>query len=397
MRRYAFVALTGLGVVVAISVGGLLLRSSLSSPSFWGTFLRKGSIANDGAREHTAPSAAAAVPSNQVRIAAGMTSGSHVDAWGHRWESDRYYRGGASQPGPKDLFPPPPDPGLVSTMRESVPPDPSQPASQGSFSYDIPVPSGVYELRLYFADPAKRSTGLDIREGGEDLRHFTVNLNGRPLLSDFDSIADGGFASVDVRAFKDVVPAADGKVHIEFVSGYLQRSFVNALELTPGTPGKLMPIRLCAHRSSFTDASGTLWSGDNFFINGRLLSSRTPTSEPGFPALYSEERYGNFSYAIPVPPGSYTVKLHFAETFFPMSSQAMLCHGSGCRVFDVTCNGVALLSDFDVLQTAGGAFRPVVRTFHGLRPNGQGKLLLSFSPSVNYAEVRAIEVIDEAQ
>jgi hypothetical protein len=55
-----------------------------------------------------------------------------------------------------------------------------------------------------------------------------------------------------------------------------------------------------------------------------------------------------------------------------------------------------LLQDFDVFQ-AGGAFRPVVREFHGLHPNGQGKLLLSFSPRVNYAEVRAIEVVDEAR
>jgi hypothetical protein len=39
----------------------------------------------------------------------------------------------------------------------------------------------------------------------------------------------------------------------------------------------------------------------------------------------------------------------------------------------------------------------VVREFHGLRPNGQGKLLISFSSRVNYAEIRAIEVIDEAK
>jgi hypothetical protein len=39
----------------------------------------------------------------------------------------------------------------------------------------------------------------------------------------------------------------------------------------------------------------------------------------------------------------------------------------------------------------------VSREFHGLYPNGQGKLLLAFSPKVNYAEVRAIEVIDEAK
>jgi hypothetical protein len=54
------------------------------------------------------------------------------------------------------------------------------------------------------------------------------------------------------------------------------------------------------------------------------------------------------------------------------------------------------LHDFDVFRAAGGAFRPVVRSFHGLRPNGQGKLLVSFTSSVNYAEVRALEVVDEA-
>ncbi|MGA9246369.1 MAG: malectin domain-containing carbohydrate-binding protein, partial [Silvibacterium sp.] len=73
------------------------------------------------------------------------------------------------------------------------------------------------------------------------------------------------------------------------------------------------------------------------------------------------------------------------------------CQGVGCRVFDVTSNGVMLLQDFDVFQAAGGAFLPVVREFHGLHPNGQVKLQLSFSPTVNYAEIRAIEVIDEAK
>jgi hypothetical protein len=65
-------------------------------------------------------------------------------------------------------------------------------------------------------------------------------------------------------------------------------------------------------------------------------------------------------------------------------------------VFDVSCNGRDLLHRFDIFQEAGGAFVPVVRTFHGLHPHGQGKLLISFSPSTNYAEVRGIEVPDEA-
>jgi len=37
-----------------------------------------------------------------------------------------------------------------------------------------------------------------------------------------------------------------------------------------------------------------------------------------------------------------------------------------------------------------------LKTFHGLKANAQGKLLLSFVPVKNYASVYAVEVIDES-
>jgi hypothetical protein len=172
---------------------------------------------------------------------------------------------------------------------------------------------------------------------------------------------------------------------------------VSALEVTPGTPGKLRPTRISAHQSDFVDPGGTRWSGDNYFIDGRIGIYANSGTGPKLPALYSAERHGNFSYAIPVAPGSYTARLHFLESFFSPLIPDSFCRGVGCRVFDVTCNGVMLLQDFDVILAASGAFRPVIREFHGLHPNGQGKLLFSFSPKVNYGEVRAIEIIDEAK
>jgi hypothetical protein len=262
------------------------------------------------------------------------------------------------------------------------------------FRYDIPLHPGAYELRLYFADPL-RQPDVERKEDAQNIRHFQVSLNGHPLLVGFDPIADAGSAAVDVRAFRDVGPAQDGKLHLEFSGG--ERPFVNAVELTPGTPGKLKPIRISVHPSDFVDADGTRWSGDEYFIDGRTVFYENPQAGPKIPALYVGERHGNFSYAIPVVPGSYTVKLHFLESFFSPLIPAAPCRGIGCRVFDVTCNGVTLLQDFDIVQAASGAFQPLVREFHGLHPNGQGKLLLSFSPKVNYAEIRAIEVIDEAK
>ena len=342
--------------------------------------------ANDGTESAPAPVAVAASPSDKsIRIAAGNTV-TLVDPAGHRWNSDEYFEGGVSEAGPAQIFPPVSDPSLFRNVREGLARAGHAP---GGFQYDIPVPAGVYELRLYFADPIRYSVpGSD----GQHLRHFQVALNGKPILTDFDAIADAGPGAVDVRTFRDIAPAEDGEVHLNFAPSQ-DRPFVSALELTPGLPGQLKPIRFSVHDTDLVDENGTRWAGDEYFINGSKVGFSPGQTLPNVSPLYSEERYGNFAYAIPVPPGSYTVRLHFMESFWGPS--VGMCQGVGCRVFDVTCNGATLLQDFDIFQSAGGEFRPIVKTFRGLHPNGQGKLMISFSPKVDYAEVRAIEVIDE--
>ena len=330
-----------------------------------------------------------------IRIAAGHTGAPYLDVWGDRWDADRYFQGGVVQPGPKRFFPPPADDGMFKTIREAVSVDPMVPQQDRGFLYNIPLSPGVYELRLYFADPLRMSDSSQ-NEDGQNRRHFSVDINGKTVLDSFDAIADGGTAPVDVRVFRDIQPASDGKLHLNFHSDWGERAFVSAIELSPGIPGKMKPIRIAARPSDFLDESGTRWSGDRYFVGGRTWSYH-PQNGPQASAIYLVERHGNFSYAIPVAPGSYTVRLHFMDTYFSPLISAAACKGTGCRVFDVTCNGVMLLQDFDIVQAAGGAFRPVVREFHGLRPNGQGKLLISFSSKVNYAEIRAIEVIDEAK
>ena len=333
-----------------------------------------------------------------IRIAAGRST-PYVDESGRRWDADRYYDGGTVRPGPRHFFPPIADESLFASMREALSDDKMIPQSDRGFRYDIPLPAGVYELRLYFADPLREPDG-ERKEDEQNERHLQINLNGRPLLVNFDPIADAGASALDVRVFKDIEPAADGKLHLEFLDfgTNFGRAFVSAIELTPGTPGKLRPIRIAAARpSGFVDSDHSRWSSDRYFIDGRTDFFENPQRGPKIPALYFGERHGNFSYAIPVSPGSYTVKLHFLESFFSPLIPAAFCQGAGCRVFDVTCNGVMLLQDFDINQAAPGAFQPVVREFHGLHPNGQGKLLLSFSPKENYAEIRSIEVLDESK
>jgi hypothetical protein len=69
--------------------------------------------------------------------------------------------------------------------------------------------------------------------------------------------------------------------------------------------------------------------------------------------------------------------------------------GAGSRLFDLLPNGRTLLANFDVFKETGNV-HALTKTFRGLRPNAQGKLVFSFVPISNYAIVDAIEVVDEA-
>ena len=61
---------------------------------------------------------------------------------------------------------------------------------------------------------------------------------------------------------------------------------------------------------------------------------------------------------------------------------------------DVLCNGIALARRLDIFKEVG-AGRALIEAYHGLRPNAQGKLIVSFVPDVNYASADAIEVEQE--
>jgi len=372
VNRFRLTPKSGMAVVAmsAILVGGPVLLAR------WNSASHKAAIRP----VDPAPHALAAAPQSSIRILAGSRR-PYIDRAGRPWRADEYFSGGTPQPGPSDFPGRPPDPSLYRSMR------------YGDFSYNIPAPPGVYELRLYFAEPTFRG-GTDVgNEGGENQRHFTVTVNDMPLLHDFDVVTDSGRFPVDVRAFREITPAADGFIHLRF-QAVVGPPFVNAIELVPGIAGHVLPIRIRAGDSSFTDHAGNIWSPDAYYIGGRLATHKGDVTGTPDPDLYAAERYGYFSYSIPVPPGRYAVALYFAETFWDPQADSDHKGGPGSRVFDVSCNGIALLKDFDMLAQAK-PFRPIVRTFHNLQPDAQGKLLLTFSPVNNYASLKAIEVTEE--
>jgi hypothetical protein len=357
------------GVWIAIALAALCLA---------GAFLWRPSSAKS---EKTAAPMAGVVPASQdIRILTGLANGSYTDRFGRIWEPDRYFEGGETFDAPGHAITAARDPRLFRSRRE------------GTFTYNIPLAPGVYEMRLYFSETLYGEN--NVAGGGETSRIFNVLANGAPLLTAFDVIGEVGASTADVRAFKGISPAADGQLHLRF-EPQTNPAIVSAIEITPGVAGKMRTIRIASRDHPYTDKQGRTWAADDCSIGGQLVMRPKPVPNFEDPELLRGERFGNLAYVLPVPPGHYTVNLYFAEAWFGPGNFAG--GGIGSRAFDILCNGVAFRRGFDIFREAGGSGRGLIVPMHGVEPNPQGKITINLLPVHNYASLNALEVIDESK
>jgi hypothetical protein len=319
----------------------------------------------------------------EVRILAGAGR-SFVDHAGKLWNADAGFDGGSAVKS------------SVQHIWRTQDPDFYRTSRQGQFRYAIPLKKGIYELRLHFAetDYGPESTGT----GGEGSRLMSVRANGKSLLTRFDVAADAGASrTADVKVFTDITPAPDGLLHLEFSGEDGKQAILSAIEILPGFRGRIRPVRLLARQTPYYSNDSHWWSPDNYFEGGQLAAYTSPVKGTDDPELYETERWGNFSYAIPVAPGTYSVFLHFAVRhgdWEQPSSSSGEERTPVAHIFDVFCNGNALLKSFNPAKEARQT-DVVIRKFTDLKPNAQGKLLLSFVPVEGYATVTGIEVLPQ--
>jgi hypothetical protein len=352
-------------VLIAVAGTGIWIGKRASVRTAGGTALAAGGVA----------------ASDSIRILAGLEEGTFTDGFGNIWQSDRYFEGGSLVKLPGHPIAGTKEPRLYQSRR------------QGAFRYAIPLSPGAHELRLHFAEThfgEDNSAGF----GGEGSRAFGIEINGVSAIRRLDVVGEAGAGTAHVKVFKDVAPAADGKLHLSFVS-VVSVPFLNAIEITPGTPGKLRPIRIVAQPLAVTDGAGNVWLPDRFATGGQMVKRTNAVTGAAQPELFTGERFGNLSYTIPVPPGKYAVSLYLAERWLGPGMPGG--GGAGSRLFDILCNGVALARDFDIFTRAGGSNRTLVETFHALGPDHQGRLVVSLLPAKNFALVNAIEVTDEGK
>lgn len=355
--------------LAGFAVGASLLIAAVLFTLKYRALLNQPFGANESSPKSLPVAASQATPSQvPVRLLCGYDGTPKIDSAGNYWEADRYFRGGVARKFPDQNVTRTSDPMLFEHWRVN-----------NSF-YDIPLAPGVYELHLLFVAP---------QEQDANKLFFNVDANGKPLLQGFNISSDAlGTDVADERIFRDISPSSDGYLHLAFTSDQSTPT-INAIEILPGLPHQQLPIRLVMQPSAVTDSHGNIWHPDNYFQGGTLSDVPQVVSGTPDPNLYSGERYGHFTYALPVDPQDhYTLVLHFAELYWGPDESV------GRRVFNVFCNGSTLLDHFDIFKEVG-SLHPLTKTFHHLQPSPEGKLNLTFEPISNFATVSAIEVIDE--
>jgi len=132
--------------------------------------------------------------------------------------------------------------------------------------------------------------------------------------------------------------------------------------------------------SQFKDSTGTTYLADSKFSGGSVGKTTSAIAGTTDDSIYQTERYGNFSYSIPVTNGNYNVTLKFAETYFT---------AVGKRVFSVKLNDQTVIANLDIYAKVGKnkAYDVVIPVSVTI-----GSLNVKFVSQVNNAKVSGILV-----
>lgn len=141
--------------------------------------------------------------------------------------------------------------------------------------------------------------------------------------------------------------------------------------------------------NSYTAADGTTFPADQNFSGGTTAAEQDQIANTQDDTLYQTERYGNFSYDIPVDDGTYEVVLHFAEVYWSDSNVREGSGPEGDRVFHVDIEGERVLEDYDIVADVGtetAVRKPFTTTVT------DGQLNVVFTTVADNAKLSAMEL-----
>jgi hypothetical protein len=178
--------------------------------------------------------------------------------------------------------------------------------------------------------------------------------------------------------------------YVVAVNGALTSPASNLVTVTVAACTVNCPFDVIAIDAGSTTAVGSFvadtdFSGAGSFNTGTTIDT-SAVQNPAPQAVYQTmHTAGTFSYTIPnLTAGTvYGVRLHFAELWYTTA---------GNRIFTVSINGTPVLTNFDIVASAGGGFKAIAEQFNAAA-NSSGKIVISFAASKDGAQVNGIEII----
>ncbi len=253
-----------------------------------------------------------------VIMAINAGGGQYTGADGTTYRADAYFSGGTARSTTE---------AIASTSDDTL----YQTRRTGSFSYELPVSNGSYMLTLKFAETYFASAGQ---------RVFDVLVEGRKVVTALDILAKAGGAFI---AHDVTVPVniQDGSVSIQFGS-VISTPQLNALVLKRAS--QLTRLGVDCGGARLVASDGQVYEQDSWFSGGQVYSTSAAISGTIDDTLYRSERFGSFSYSLPVINGLYLVTFRFAELYWDKA---------GKRIFDVLMEGNEMISNLDVFAKVG--------------------------------------------
>ena len=190
---------------------------------------------------------------------------------------------------------------------------------------------------------------LTPRSGGQPL-----GVRANPALVTGTSFTDSSLSSTTTYYY--AVTAV--------VGGVQSNASSDAQVTTPAAAGQPARIEV-GSGTSYTASTGAIWQPDSAFTGGTTRTVTGTIAGTNDPQIYRTERWGQFSYAVPLPNGTYDVRFHFAELYFGVSVPG----GAGKRVFGMDILDTAVspdLANIDIYAQVG-ARAALIKTVSGVQ------------------------------
>jgi Ca2+-binding RTX toxin-like protein len=195
-------------------------------------------------------------------------------------------------------------------------------------------------------------------DGGDPASYYLAEPSPNGLRVNLGALGNTNAAEVSTRRLQVVTP--NGTEKLEAGSTYPVEWLATAVP-------SVVPIALI---NAGGEAAGR-WLADDYAVSSHNTSvtgnyiDLTGVTNPAPAEVYTTlaQDWNRLAYQLPVPDGSYQVRLHFVEAFYGSPED---------RLMDIYLQSSLVQEDFDIVAVAGAPFRATTLTLDAVATAGQG-------------------------